>query len=414
MVAIAAGPAMVSAEFKGPVTICFVGDTGAGLAAQAAWARKTHQLCKDADAEAIVHMGDLDYLSDPNAWETFINAEMGPDFPYFYVIGNHEAEAPATLPVYQAKLEARFNRLAIPWTGTLSQQAAFDWRGIRFIMTRPGLPHALDHAQESAQFVRTQASASSSPWVISFFHRQMAMMNVGDKGDATGWGVFEEARKEGAMTWTAHHHSYGRTHLLSSMEFQTIADAKSPYTLARGVSLTVQNGLGGAGAPAERRRLAQSFLPYWASVIAPPDIGNVPKVWGANVCTFGAQGNPRRADCSFTTTQGSVIDRWTMYSVRDDLSAPVISPSVSGPTGPGGGYAGAVRVSWEVSDPESGIASSSGCDSVTLNGTTSSTTVTCSATNGNGLTARRSVTIKIDATPPSVTGRVSPRQNQSP
>src|SRR5262249_8929682 len=109
-----------------------------------------------------------------------------------------------------------------------------------------------------------------------------------------------------------------------------------------------------------------------------------------------------------------VIDRWTMYSVRDDLSAPVISPSVSGLTGPGGGYAGAVRVSWEVSDPESGIASSSGCDSVTLNGTTSSTTVTCSATNGNGLTARRSVTIKIDAPPPRVTGRVSPRQNQSP
>ena len=137
--AVLGAPWTASADFTGPVTICFVGDTGTALAPpQDQWAKKTHQLCKDAGGEAVVHVGDLDYLGDPIKWETFLNTEMGLNSPYFYVIGNHEADAPAMLPIYQANLEARFTRLGIPWVGTLSQQAAFDWRGIRFIMTKPG------------------------------------------------------------------------------------------------------------------------------------------------------------------------------------------------------------------------------------------------------------------------------------
>ncbi len=58
-------------------------------------------------------------------------------------------------------------------------------------------------------------------------------------------------------------------------------------------------------------------------------------------------------------------------------------------------------VSWSVSDPESGIASSSGCDTTTIDYDTTGTTLTCSATNGAGLSSSGSVTIKRDATPNS-------------
>jgi hypothetical protein len=60
-------------------------------------------------------------------------------------------------------------------------------------------------------------------------------------------------------------------------------------------------------------------------------------------------------------------------------------------------------VSWGVEDPESGIASQTGCNSTTLSTDSAGTTLTCSATNGAGLSASASTTIKIDKTPPSIT-----------
>jgi hypothetical protein len=85
-----------------------------------------------------------------------------------------------------------------------------------------------------------------------------------------------------------------------------------------------------------------------------------------------------------------------------DTTLPVITPNISGTLGNNGWYTSDVIVSWNVSDPESGIASSSGCGTVTINYDTTGETLTCSATNGAGLSDYVSVTIKRDATPPTV------------
>jgi hypothetical protein len=85
-----------------------------------------------------------------------------------------------------------------------------------------------------------------------------------------------------------------------------------------------------------------------------------------------------------------------------DTTLPVITPNISGTLGNNGWYTSDVIVSWNVSDPESGIASSSGCGTVTINYDTTGETLTCSATNGAGLSNSVSVTIKRDATPPTV------------
>ena len=86
-----------------------------------------------------------------------------------------------------------------------------------------------------------------------------------------------------------------------------------------------------------------------------------------------------------------------------DSTPPVITPHVTGTAGNGGWYIGAATtVTWNVSDPESGIASQSGCDPTTLTADTPGTTLTCTATNGAGLTASKSITIAIDHTPPAI------------
>ncbi len=88
-----------------------------------------------------------------------------------------------------------------------------------------------------------------------------------------------------------------------------------------------------------------------------------------------------------------------------DVTPPAIVPSVSEVPGSGGWYTGPVTVSWSVTDPESGIAFSSGCGSQTVTG---SLTLTCTATNGAGLSASVPLTLKIDTTAPAALGMPAP------
>lgn len=84
-----------------------------------------------------------------------------------------------------------------------------------------------------------------------------------------------------------------------------------------------------------------------------------------------------------------------------DSTPPVITPTVSGPAGDNGWYTGDTTVSWTVTDPDSPVTSTTGCDPVTLVGYHAGETLTCSATSTGG-TASASVTVKIDDTPPNV------------
>ncbi len=93
-----------------------------------------------------------------------------------------------------------------------------------------------------------------------------------------------------------------------------------------------------------------------------------------------------------------------------DTTPPVITPNVSGTLGNDGWYVSDVTVSWTVVDNESEITSMSGCDPTTIASDTAGTTLTCTATSAGG-TSSASVTIKRDATPPTITGSRSPGPN---
>jgi hypothetical protein len=192
------------------VTICFLGDTATGLnwppftaprfaGTGRPFTIRVHQLCKDAGADAVVHSGDLDYVQDAPGFEAFINEQMGPDFPYFFVLGNHEYEQIWLPALYKANLQARFERLGIAWVGDLAEQYAFDWRGIRFIFTTPGAqtegrassPYI--DPEVAGAFIREHATASPSPWVISAWHMNQRLMQTGLKLDTAGWPPYRRA-----------------------------------------------------------------------------------------------------------------------------------------------------------------------------------------------------------------------------
>ncbi len=96
-----------------------------------------------------------------------------------------------------------------------------------------------------------------------------------------------------------------------------------------------------------------------------------------------------------------------------DASPPVITPNVSPGANPAGWHNTNVTVSWTVTDPETGIASSSGCGATTLTVDTSPLGViyTCSATNGAGLSDSKSVTVKRDTVLPVITATHTPPAN---
>ena len=92
---------------------------------------------------------------------------------------------------------------------------------------------------------------------------------------------------------------------------------------------------------------------------------------------------------------------WLWRPSTDDLTGPVITPTVSGTLGSNGWYISDVSVSWTVQDPESGVTSQTGCESAAVTSDTAATTFVCEATSGGG-TSTVPVVVKRDTTPPAV------------
>lgn len=113
---------------------------------------------------------------------------------------------------------------------------------------------------------------------------------------------------------------------------------------------------------------------------------------------------------SVSVNLGSEEDVTCTFTNTLDTTPPVITPSISGTLGNNGWYVSDVEVSWTVSDDESSITSTNGCDPTVINADTSGMTLTCEASSAGG-TNSASVTIKRDNTPPSASASVSPVAN---
>jgi hypothetical protein len=85
--------------------------------------------------------------------------------------------------------------------------------------------------------------------------------------------------------------------------------------------------------------------------------------------------------------------------VPGDPTPPVVVPVLSGTLGLNGWYTTSVTLGWSVTDPESVIISTNGCDVVTFTADSSQLSRTCSASSDGGTTTVTKP-LKLDKTPP--------------
>ena len=288
--------------------IAFIGDQGLGPDAVAVL-----NLIKQEGAQAVMHSGDLDYADDPAAWDAQINSVLGPNFPYFVSIGNHDELAWSKPNGYQQFLESRFNRLGISWSGRLGVRSSFHYKGIFFVLTAPGITSGFDDGSSEA-YIKDQLVADNSIWSICSWHKNMRLMQIGEKTDETGWSVYEAARNGGAIIATAHEHSYSRTHLLSNMAAQTVASDSNTLHLTEGNTFAFVSGLGG-------RSIRAQFLTgnWWASAYASTCLQGDPICkpnanFGALFGVFNVDGQPNKASFYFKDINGRIVDQFVVVS----------------------------------------------------------------------------------------------------
>ena len=136
------------------------------------------------------------------------------------------------------------------------------------------------------------------------------------------------------------------------------------------------------------------------NVQASINTGHVFSSWSGDIASITFANSTSPSTTATIHGTGTVTARFALA----DTTPPVIASTVTPSANSNGWNSGPVTVTWSVSDPESGIASSNGCATTTLNNETAlgGTTLTCTVINGAGLSNSASVTVKIDLTAPTL------------
>jgi hypothetical protein len=134
---------------------------------------------------------------------------------------------------------------------------------------------------------------------------------------------------------------------------------------------------------------AKNSSPTWNGQIYTRLAGTIHDSEGgaAGACTTG---------CDGTLDSAAFTDTWRSFA-----TPPLITAHVDGVLGDNGWYTSDVMVSWTVSDSETPIWSSAGCDPTTLTADTAARSLTCTAVSSGG-TNSTSITVKRDATAPAL------------
>jgi 3',5'-cyclic AMP phosphodiesterase CpdA len=298
--------------------VAFIGDQGLGPNAEAVLA-----LIRDERADFVLHQGDLDYTDDPAAWLAQLDAVLGPDFPYFACVGNHDVPAWEGPTGYQALLEARLANIPdASCVGRYGVNAACTYRGLFFVQSGVG---TYDTGHEA--FLEQALAGSDAVFKVCTWHKNQNDMQVGAKTDEVGWAAYQLCQQYGALTVTAHEHSYSRTYSLTAVGDVALGHGATGgadlLTLAPGSTAVVVAGLGGMS--------RRAFLvdqhgddTWWAAIYAIDrqvrsglQVGAAPSIEdGALFVDFHVDGDPRKARGYFKTSSGLVVDSFTVVAPK--------------------------------------------------------------------------------------------------
>ncbi|WP_437907328.1 DNRLRE domain-containing protein [Sorangium sp. So ce327] len=301
--------------------IAFIGDQGANGNSDAVL-----NLIKDEGAAATIHNGDFDYANNPTAWDNRINSILGANYPYFAIIGNHDAAAWGGASGYASKIQAR--HAAVPsmnCTGELGVKSTCNFRGLHIIQSCVGTSELRStcaaNAADQVDFIRDALAADSSIWSICNWHKNQNDMQVGTKGNEVGWSAYQECMNAGAIVSTGHEHSYSRTLTLTDVGNAATGHGKTgAYDLVElgpSRNFVFVSGLAGVGIR-DYAAASHDDDTWWASYYA----GNKWKknnvvmsgtaAYGALFIRFHVGGDPKRATAYFKDVNGRLADEFTI------------------------------------------------------------------------------------------------------
>ncbi len=170
----------------GPVTVAFIADQGSG-----AGARGVLKLIKAEGADLVLHQGDFDYRDNPSDWDALITEVLGPAFPYFASVGNHDKKRYFGPGGYQAMLLRRLKRVkGARCIGDLGVLSACTYRNLYFVLSAIGtIPNKPDDPRHIAN-IQEMLAHSRAPWKICSWHKNQGSMQVGNKKDEVGWAAY--------------------------------------------------------------------------------------------------------------------------------------------------------------------------------------------------------------------------------
>ncbi len=304
--------------------VAFIGDQGNGSSADAVL-----NLIKNEGASAVVHNGDFDYASNPSAYENRVTGILGANYPYFAVIGNHDAPAWDGASGYGAKIAARIARVPeMQCTGTPGVQANCYFRGLHLVQSCVGTSEytgkscTKDSATQVA-FLRDSLATDNHVWAVCSWHKNQNDMQVGTKGDEAGWNAYKECQAGGAIISTGHEHSYSRTLTLTNLgnaaNGHGAVGAYDTTELGPNKTFVFVSGLGGNSVRAYDSGYHNNDT-WWSSYYAS-------NAWlkngvqqsgtgthGALFIRFNVDGNPKKASAYFKDINGRSVDTFTILA----------------------------------------------------------------------------------------------------
>ena len=321
-----------------PIRVAFIGDQGSGSGA-----RDVLEMIKTR-ADMVMHQGDFDYGGDPDGWDGLITDVLGSDYPYFASVGNHDTGDWSGSGGYQAKLQARLDRIPdASCSGELGVKSACTYKGLFFILSGVGTVST----SGTEAYITDQLAQTNATWRICSWHKNQREMQVGGKSSEVGWGPYRACRQGGAIVATGHEHSYSRTHLMDNFETQSVASTSNTLVIEEGKSFAFVSGLGGRGA-----RDQELSGDWWASIYTSTQGAND----GALFCTFFANGDPNRASCYFEDVDGVVPDQFELVSAVTGPADLLPTVSIVSPTDSETVW-GTATIQVYASDPEGAILS---------------------------------------------------------
>jgi len=294
------------------VKVAFIADQGTSKNA-----KRVLQLIAAENAELLLIQGDLGYKRKAaTKWVANLNEILGPDFPILAVVGNHEN---FEWNLYKRVLKERINRIPkLSCDGDIGVKALCTYDVLSVVQVAPGINEVIgvQAKDKYPQFILDSFNGNPSKWRICSWHKNQTLMQIGGKRNETGWGVYEACLSSGAIVATGHAHSYSRTHLLSSFEFQTVVHTNNHLELVEGQSFAFVNGLGG-----KKVRNQKTDGDWWAARYSRTQHAK----HGALFCSF----EETTADCYFKSISegdlrnSDIPDMFTLESMVGGLTLPV-------------------------------------------------------------------------------------------